>query len=380
MSNSVTVIFSDGRVRVYDNVPDDVTAQQVEDQALKEFPDRQITEIRGGDAVLRQLRDAIATRRATVEDLQGIAQQYGYDLEPQALDAYQRWIDYAAENPDVNIPDAIHVAPVSLPGAIAEGFETGVRSVSDTFNAAAAWVADRFNLTPGDATAWLAENFRGYTPEQAEQVRRQYDRAGMSWGDIFGAGAEAVRERPSYVQAQVERPVTTEVSKLGAQIATTAPAITAAATRLAAATATSAPTVANFFRSVGTGGIGTRTIARGTPAAANAMAAGVPVASSTAGNVGLRLAGGGTAGAIPAAMTGASGENTLYEGLIGGTIPIGATLVRRGAGPVFDLFSRRLGEVRAAEIFRNLIADNAELLAPVPADTSAPATNNDSPR
>lgn len=362
MPRSVTVRFSDGKLRVYDNVPDEITPDQVEERARSEHPDREITEIAVGNLINRELRDAIATRRATVDSLQAIAQKYDYQIPPQDFGAYQRWIDYAAENPDVNIPDAIETAPVSLPSAIAEGFETGVRSVADTLTGAWAWVADRaselgITPTPANATRLFAR-LNAYSPEETNAMVRNLEARGLSWRDLVSAGAEAVRERPSYVQAQVERPITTEVSKIGAQIATTAPAITAAAARGAAAAGTS--TLGNIFRSVGNAGIGTRTIARGTPAAANAMAAGVPVASSTAGNIGLRVVGGGTAGAAATAMTGATGEDTLIEGLIGGTIPLGATLVRRGVGPVFDLFSRRLGEVRAAEIFRNLIADNAE--------------------
>lgn len=45
--------------------------------------------------------------------------------------------------------------------------------------------------------------------------------------------------------------------------------------------------------------------------------------------------------------------------MVGGAIPIVGTIGRRGAGFVFDALRGRLGEVRAAEIMRNLIADNA---------------------
>jgi hypothetical protein len=329
------------------------------------YPDQQIVEVADGNAVMnRQIRDAIATRSATIDDVRAIAQSFDYTIPEQDADAWKQWIDYAADNPTVAIPDAINTAPISITGALAEGLETGVRSVADTLTGAWAWVADRaselgITPTPANATRLFAR-LNAYSPEETNAMVRNLEARGLSWGDLVSAGAKAVRERPSAVEAQAQQPIPSTVGNVAGQLITTAPAISTLATRGAAATATAAPRVSNFFRSVGSGGIGTRTIARGTPAAANAMAAGVPVASSTAGNIGLRLAGGGTAGATATAMTGASGEDTLIEGLIGGTIPFGATLVRRGAGATYDLLAGRLGETRAAEIFRNLIANNAD--------------------
>jgi hypothetical protein len=213
----------------------------------------------------------------------------------------------------LGVADAIETAPVSLPGAIAEGFETGVRSVADTLTGAWAWVADRaselgITPTPANATRLFAR-LNAYSPEETNAMVRNLEARGLSWRDLVSAGAKAVRERPSAVEAQAQRPITSTVGNVAGQIATTAPVIGALATRGAAATAANLPVISNFLRSVSSSGIGTRTIARGTPAAANAMAAGVPVASSTAGNIGLRFAGGGTAGATATAMTGASGTS-----------------------------------------------------------------------
>jgi hypothetical protein len=358
MPRAVTVVFSDGKVRVYENVPDDVTPDQVEDRARGEFPDRQITEVMGGNLVNRQLRDAIATRQATVEDLQAIARRYDYQIQPDDLDTYQQWIDFAANRPNVAIPENIHTAPVSRTRAFAEGVETGTRSVSDTLVGAWAWLADKgaqlgITPTPENATRIFAR-LNAYSPEEADAFARNIAARGLSWSDLVSAGTEAVRQRPIAIASQEQRPNYFTGGNIAAQIATTAPAISTLATRGAAATATAAPRVSNFFRSVGSGGIGVRA------ATPEAIAAGAPVAATFGGRIALRGGGGGAAAIAGSAMTGSDAENALFEGLIGGTIPFGATLVRRGAGATYDLFAGRLGEARAAEIFRNLIADNAD--------------------
>lgn len=355
MPRSVTVRFSDGQVRVYENVPDDVTPQQVEDQALQEFPDRQIAQIVGGNIINRELRDAIATRRATIEDLQAIAQRYGHEIKPENLGAYQQWIDFAADRPNVAIPENIHTAPVSTTGAVMEGAETGTRSVSDTLVGAWAWLADKgaqlgITPTPENATRIFAR-LNAYSPEEADAFARNIAARGLSWSDLVSAGAEAVRQRPSAVAAQEQRPNYFTGGNIAAQIATTAPAISTLATRGAAI---GTPAAANFFRAVGTGGVGVRA------ATPEAIAAGSPVAASFGGRVALRAGGGATAGVAGSAMTGSDADQALFDGLIGGTIPFGATIIRRTPGAIYDLFAGRLGETRAAEIFRNLIANNTD--------------------
>jgi hypothetical protein len=358
MPRAVTVVFSDGKVRVYENVPDDVTPDQVEDRARGEFPDRQITEVMGGNLVNRQLRDAIATRQATVEDLQAIARRYDYEIQPDDLDTYQQWIDFAANRPNVAIPENIHTAPVSRTRAFAEGVETGTRSVSDTLVGAWAWLADKgaqlgITPTPENATRIFAR-LNAYSPEEADAFARNIAARGLSWSDLVSAGAEAVRQRPIAIASQEQRAPYFTGGNIAAQIATTAPAISTLATRGAAATATAAPRVSNFFRSVGSGGIGVRA------ATPEAIAAGAPVAATFGGRVALRAGGGATAGVAGSTMTGSDADQALFDGLIGGTIPFGATLVRRGAGATYDLLAGRLGETRAAEIFRNLIANNTD--------------------
>jgi hypothetical protein len=358
MPRSVTVRFSDGQVRVYENVPDDVTPQQVEDQALQEFPDRQIAQIVGGNIINRELRDAIATRRATIEDLQAIAQRYGHEIKPENLDAYQQWIDFAADRPNVAIPENIHTAPVSRTGAVVEGAETGTRSVSDTLVGAWAWLADKgaqlgITPTPENATRIFAR-LNAYSPEEADAFARNIAARGLSWSDLVSAGTEAVRQRPSAVAAQEQRPNYFTGGNIGAQVAVTAPVIGTLATRGAAATAANLPVISNFLRSVGSSGVGVRA------ATPEAIAAGSPVAASFGGRVALRAGGGATAAIAGSAMTGSDADQALFDGLIGGTIPFGATIIRRTPGAIYDLFAGRLGETRAAEIFRNLIANNTD--------------------
>jgi hypothetical protein len=52
-------------------------------------------------------------------------------------------------------------------------------------------------------------------------------------------------------------------------------------------------------------------------------------------------------------------QDIVDAALAGSIIPIVGTIARRGAGFVYDALRRRLGEVRAADIMRNLIASNS---------------------
>jgi hypothetical protein len=72
--------------------------------------------------------------------------------------------------------------------------------------------------------------------------------------------------------------------------------------------------------------------------------------------LGLRVGGGGVAGVLAAELT---DQDIVDAALAGSIIPIVGTIARRGAGFVYDALRRRLGEVRAADIMRNLIASNS---------------------
>lgn len=103
-------------------------------------------------------------------------------------------------------------------------------------------------------------------------------------------------------------------------------------------------------RALQTGGTGIRAV---TPAAA---ARGAPVAATRTGRMGLRIAGGGGSAAATAAMT---DQDVLEAVAAGSMLPVVGTIARRGVGASYDLLAGRLGELRAAEIMRNVIADKS---------------------
>ena len=119
-------------------------------------------------------------------------------------------------------------------------------------------------------------------------------------------------------------------------------------------------------RAIQSGGIGVRAPTRA------AVASGAPVAATRGGRVALRAAGGAGASVTAAALT---DQDIVDAAITGAALPLVGTIAKRGMGWTYDLLTRRLGETRAAEIMRNLIADNAsavsEALRKAPKNTKA---------
>lgn len=107
-------------------------------------------------------------------------------------------------------------------------------------------------------------------------------------------------------------------------------------------------------RAVQTGGVGVRAPTR------TAVAGGAPVAATRTGRMGLRVGGGATAGTAAAIL---SDQELTDAALAGSVVPVLGTIGRRGVGFVYDALRGRLGEVRAAEIMRNLISSNPSEIA-----------------
>ena len=103
-------------------------------------------------------------------------------------------------------------------------------------------------------------------------------------------------------------------------------------------------------RALQSGGTGVRATSRA------AAARGAPVAATRAGRMGLRIAGGGGSAAATAALT---DQDVLDAAAAGSLIPVAGTIARRGVGWTYDFLAGRLGELRAAEIMRNVIADKS---------------------
>lgn len=107
-------------------------------------------------------------------------------------------------------------------------------------------------------------------------------------------------------------------------------------------------------RAFQTGGIGVRAPSRA------AIAARAPMAATLPGRVALRAGGGGAAGVAAAALT---DQDITDAAMAGAVLPLAGTVARQGVGFIYDVLRQRVGEVRAAEIMRNLIASNLSAIA-----------------
>lgn len=103
-------------------------------------------------------------------------------------------------------------------------------------------------------------------------------------------------------------------------------------------------------RAIQSGGTGVRATSRA------AAARGAPVAATRTGRMALRVAGGGGSAAATAALT---DQEVLDAAAAGAIIPVAGTIARKGIGWTYDFLAGRLGELRAAEIMRNVIADKS---------------------
>ena len=129
---------------------------------------------------------------------------------------------------------------------------------------------------------------------------------------------------------------------------------------------TAARVVENIGKSIARGGAGVRAPTKA------AVTRGAPVATSKAARVGLRATGGAGASLISAGLTDADISDALVSGAL---TPIALNVGKHGAGAVFDFMAGRVGQVQAAQIMRNLVADKSskivEALKNAPRDIKA---------
>jgi hypothetical protein len=124
--------------------------------------------------------------------------------------------------------------------------------------------------------------------------------------------------------------------------------------------------IENVGASIARGGAGVRAPTKA------AVTRGAPVATSKAARVGLRATGGAGASLISAGLTDADISDALVSGAL---TPIALNVGKHGAGAVFDFMAGRVGQVQAAQIMRNLVADKSskivEALKNAPRDIKA---------
>jgi hypothetical protein len=164
--------------------------------------------------------------------------------------------------------------------------------------------------------------------------------------NVLGLGGDAgQRERGKFRLRESEKrfPMTTGAGKITGEIAATAPLIasgggliTAGGARLATAAPRVAPVVQRFGQAVSSGGIGVQ-------------------APTRAGRVALRTAGGATAGAAGAALT---GQDVTEGALFGAGIPVVGSVLKRLGGKAVDL--ARLPAVKAGQIIREALGKDVD--------------------
>lgn len=161
-------------------------------------------------------------------------------------------------------------------------------------------------------------------------------------------------------RAQKDRPNYFTGGKIAGEVLATAPVGMGVGTGLrlgGKALTTAAPRVASALEKVGratvTGGAGVRAPSKA------AVAAGQNVIAGRGKRMATRAAGGAISSLAGAALT----DNDLVEAAAAGSlVPVLGHMAKFGAGKTFDALAGRLGEVRAAEILRELVSSNADAI------------------
>ena len=244
------------------------------------------------------------------------------------------------------------IGPIS---AATSGFEQGIKAVGE--NLARLSPTRLLDLIPGVGGARqsldvLAEPYTAARAATAQQAQRQ--RPGFFSGGRLAADISSTIPLVAGGGAGL--------SRLGGAAVKVAPRLGAAAP----AVKTAGRVTQQLGKSIKSGGVGVRAPTRA------AVEAGAPVAPTLARRIGLRVAGGAGGAAAGAALT---DQDISDAAMTGGGFPIVANVGKHGLGYVFDKLRGRVGEVRAGEIIRNLIADKSsgilEALANAPKNIKA---------
>ena len=237
--------------------------------------------------------------------------------------------DYTAAREIAAEIKRVRVAPraqTSRTAAVISGIERGMKPVVDAFS----------YLNPLD---YIPNPF---TSKKGDARREQ---------QLGTQGARAQKDRPNYYTG----------GKIAGEVIATAPVGVGLGTTLrlgGKALTTVAPRVATALEKVGratvTGGAGVRAPTK------TAVATGKNVVAGRGKRM-LTRAAAGTLSSVPAAIL---TDNDILEAAAGGAIiPVLGHIAKFGAGKTFDFLAGRLGEVRAAEILRELVSSNADAIA-----------------
>lgn len=232
---------------------------------------------------------------------------------------------------------------ISRTEAFARGAFQSFEKVGSFFAGAIGDLVDKFGITPAEATAWAAENLSGKSPAEARRIAQNL-RSLPGFGDIVRAGGKA-RERQA-APAQRQRPRAFGAGRIAGDVAVTAPigGLAAAPLKTAARVAPrAAPVLAPVARTVATAGMAT------------GIKATTPVLRAV--DAALRVGGGAATGAATSAML----DQAVDEGAaVGAAVSMIPLVGRYGVGPVWDALKGRVGETRAAKIFREALGANVD--------------------
>ena len=185
------------------------------------------------------------------------------------------------------------------------------------------------------------------TPEQKAAYDRQYQRQREANPNFFTAGQITG-------ETAVTAPIVSGGGKLlakgGQKLAQVAPKLG----RGANVAKRTGRVLEQGGKAISSGGVGVR------PVTKEAVKRAAPVAASKTGRAVLRAGGGAGAGAATAALTDQDIDTAAATGAV---IPIVGSMARNGIGWTYDLLAKRLGETKAADILRNIIADNPAQIA-----------------
>ena len=177
-------------------------------------------------------------------------------------------------------------------------------------------------------------------PQQSAQTKQQ----------LGTQGARAKKDRPNYFTG----------GKIAGEVLATAPVgigVGSGVRLFGTAFTKAAPKVASALEKVGratiTGGAGVRAPTK------TAVVAGQNVVAGR----GKRMATRAVAGTLAALPSAALTDNDMLEAAAAGSlVPVLGHMAKFGAGKTFDAIAGRLGEVRAAEILRELVSSNADAI------------------
>ena len=217
---------------------------------------------------------------------------------------------------------------VSRTEAVISGIERGMKPVAEALDYLnpLAYIPD-FSFLPGDAIqSTKTKQQLGTLAARAQQDRPNYFTGGKIGGEVLAT-------------APVGMGVGSGIRFLGSKLVTRAPKIATALEKVGRATVTA--------------GAGVRAPTKA------AVAAGKNVVGKRGQRMAVRAAGGAISSLTAAALT----DNDLIEAVAAGAlVPVLGHMAKFGAGKTFDALAGRLGEVRAAEILREIVSSNADAI------------------